>query len=446
MIDFSGYKYIFLVWLLLLIGMVIFIYLHFRPHVFGTSPPRRHFVAGVHEVLLPKVASIRPHSLNLISILVEKSIADGNYPGAVILAGHQGHIIYQGIFGNRRVLPTMAPMRLDTLFDLASLTKVIATTPAVMLLLEQGKLELDAPVARYWPAFAQGGKEAVTLRELLTHLSGLPAQLPHSLQPLNLIIYPGHSKAAVLHKIETLKLIHPPGTHVVYSDINFIILAYLVEIITGERFEDYVLKHIFKPLGMNNTFFLPPVNLLDKIAPTENLNHHLRWGQVHDPTAYAMGGVAGHAGLFSDAEDLGIYAQWLLDRGLIPHSTPPSYLLGPLTILKMTTSQVPLGITEVRGLGWDIDSTFSCRGVLLPTASFGHTGWTGTSIWIDPITQTWVIILTSRTHPTPAKPNPLLHDRSAIADLVAASLIDISPSQLSTTSQGELIRAYGIKH
>lgn len=422
---------------------------------------RRSFPPGVRNVVIPAVPGVRRDLLKNIAPIIEKSIAGGDYPGAVVLAAHRGRMIYRGVFGNRRILPDVAPMRLDTIFDLASLTKVTATTPAIMQLIEEGKLRLDTPVAHYWPAFAQNGKGTITVRELLTHTSGLPPDIPtpELLQILHLppTGFPGqppqrnvnvswHGQQAAMRMVEEVGLIHPPGTTFVYSDINFITLADLVQIITGQRVDQYAAQHIYEPLGMKSTMFNPPASLRDRIAPTQVINGKLRWGQVHDPTATAMGGVSGLAGLFSDAHDLGLYAQALVDGGKIPASVRkkggPAWILGPLTVLKMTTAQTPVGMTEVRGLGWDIDSGFSNRGVLFPGESFGHTGWTGTSIWIDPATKTWLILLTSRTHPTPAPLDQVVFDRRTIANIIAGSLTDIKTQGLSNTGVGERTRAY----
>lgn len=433
----------------------------------GAAPADAHrsFPAGARKVTIPSVPGVRHDLLRNIAPIVEKSIAEGAYPGAVVLAAHRGHVIYRGVFGNRRILPGVAPMRFNTIFDLASLTKVIATTPSVMQLVEEGKLRLDVPVAHYWPAFAQNGKGAVTVRELLTHTSGLPPDIPTPEllellhlpptgfpgQPPNLNVdVPWHGQQAAMRRVEQVSLIHPPGTKFVYSDVNFITLACLVQKITGQRIDQYAHQHLYQPLGMTNTLFNPPASLRDRIAPTQVIDGKLRWGQVHDPTAAAMDGVSGLAGLFSDAHDLGIYAQALLKGGRIPaaarHKGGPRYILGPLTILKMSTPQTPLGMTEVRGLGWDIDSGFTNRGDLFPYGSFGHTGWTGTSIWIDPATQTWLIILTSRVHPTPAPTDQIIYDRRAIANIVAGSLTDIQTTGLSNTGPGELTRAYPRTH
>lgn len=378
-------------------------------------------------MIIPETPGVRADLLKNIAPLVQTSIAMGHYPGAVILAGHRGHIMYQGVFGNRRLLPDVAPMRFDTIFDIASLTKVVATAPAIMQLIEEGKLELDARVAKYWPAFAANGKGQVTVRQLLTHTSGLPAEIHFE------------NSATKLTALQKIKLRHTPGTKFLYSDVDFIVLAHLVEILSGKPFDRYVKQHIFQPLTMTDTFFLPSKKMRERIAPTEMIHHHLYWGEVHDPTAQKQQGVSGNAGLFSTAHDLGLYAQSLLNGGKTIHE---KYFLSPLAISKMTTVQTPKFISETRGLGWDIDSAYANRGVFFPVHSFGHTGWTGTSLWIDPVTQTWVVILTSRTHPTPAHGNPLKHDRNKIANIISASLTDVSQYTQNNTSQGELNRAF----
>jgi CubicO group peptidase (beta-lactamase class C family) len=400
------------------------------------ASPARHFPAGTKEIYIAKQAGVRTDLLNNIAPIVQGSIAAGEYPGAVILVSHRGRIIYRGVFGNRRIMPSVAPMRFNTLFDVASLTKVIATAPAVMQLVEESKLDLDAPVARYWPEFGQNGKSTITVRELLTHTSGLEPDLPSD---DNTIL----GSNAAYHAIEVLKPSYPIGSVFVYSDVNFIVLGYLVERITHQPLQQYARQHIFNLIGMKDTTFLPSNKLQDRIAPTEVVRDKLRWGQVNDPVTYSMNGVSGAAGVFSDASDISLYLQCLLNGGRVTHGKD-NYILGPLTVLKMTTPQTLPGLAEARGLGWDIDSPYANRGVLFPISSFGHTGWTGTSVWVDPVTQTWIIILTSRTHPKPALFNKLITDRREIANIVAGSITDVKTTMQSNTGLGELSRAYGL--
>jgi serine-type D-Ala-D-Ala carboxypeptidase len=399
----------------------------------------RSFPPGAEEIFIANQSNIRQGALANIAPLVKKSIANGYYPGAVILVGHRGHIIYRGVFGNKEITPSVMPMQFDTVFDIASLTKVVVTTTAIMQLIENGQLDLDAPVASYWPDFAKNGKENVTVRELMTHTSGFQAILPAWKVPQD----PSQHYASGLQQVAQMGLINPPGKVFTYSDINFITLGYLVELISGEKLPQYASEHIFQPLKMTSAIFLPPQSERDKIAPTYSPEFQQpRWGQVNDPTTERMGGATGLAGLFMNAHDLGIFLQCIIDSGRI---TENRYLLGPLTVLKMTTPQTPLGMLEIRGLGWDLDSSFSNRGVLLPVGSFGHTGWTGTSVWADPITQTWIIILTSRTHPQLPAKNQLISDRRAIANIVAGSLIDVNIRSLNTTGSGELNNYYNKK-
>jgi CubicO group peptidase (beta-lactamase class C family) len=259
-----------------------------------------------------------------------------------------------------------------TLFDLASLTKVVATTTAVMQLVEQGKIRLEQPVADYWPEFKANGKDEITVRELMTHYSGLRPDL--DLKPE----WSGYDTAMKMIAAESPVV--PPGTRFIYSDINYETLGELVRRVSGEPLDVYCAHHIFGPLGLRDTMFKPPASLRDRIAPTQFQNGtkgKMLWGEVHDPTAYNMGGVAGHAGLFSTAGDLSVFAQMLVNGG----TWQGTRILSPLSVDKMTTAETPFGKMAVRGLGWDIDSPFSSnRGDLFPVGSFGHTGFTGTSI------------------------------------------------------------------
>lgn len=320
--------------------------------------------------------------------VVEASIQRNDMPGAVIAVSQNGETIYREAFGKRAIKPQPEPMTVDTIFDLASVTKPVATATSVMLLIERGKLKLDGKVADYWPAFGANGKGALTLENLLTHTSGLIADNP-------LADY-AQGRDAAFDKICQLKLQAQPGEKFIYSDVNFIVLGHLVELISGEPLDVFARKNIFEPLGMRHTGFKPNESLRAQCAPTEQREGHWMRGEVHDPRAYALGCVAGHAGLFGTADDLLLFARMLLEGG---KSATGQQVLKPETIRLMTAPRpVPGG---QRALGWDVNTSFSRnRGDLFPKGkSFGHTGFTGTSIWIDPESKSAVVFLSNRVHP-----------------------------------------------
>ncbi len=350
--------------------------------------------------------------LGEVDSIIQQSIADGNIPGAVLLVGHDGAVIYRKAYGERALEPRREAMTLDTIFDLASLTKVIATTTAVMQLFEQGKVRLNDPVAKYLPEFAQNGKEDITVRQLLTHYSGLAPDLD--------LKTPWEGKETAYRMAFAETPAQAPGSQFTYSDINFVVLGALVERVSGETLDAYAARHIFAPLKMMHTRYAPPAAWRLKIAPTQyDENEHMLRGVVHDPTARRMGGVAGHAGLFSTADDLATFAQALLDGG--------GAILSAVTVKKMTQPEQPPSSPVLRGFGWDIDSPFSSnRGDLLPVGSFGHTGFTGTSIWIDPTTRTYIILLTNAVHPR-GKGN-VVGLRTKVATEIAAAL-KLAPSE-----------------
>ena len=321
--------------------------------------------------------------LSVLDPIVNDAIAQQQIPGAVLIVGHDGQVVYRKAYGSRAIVPRREPMTLDTIFDCASLTKPIATTTALMQLWEQGKFRMADPVARYLPEFAQNGKQDITIRQLLVHYSGLPEDLD--------LTNKWEGKETAYRMAFEMAPDRPPGSAFVYSDVNFIVLGALVEKLSGASLDEYAAQHIFAPLDMKETRFLPPVSWLPRIAPTEDENHRPLHGVVHDPTARRMGGVAGHAGVFSTADDLAIFAQALLDGGRGVLTSP--------TIAKMTAPQQPPTSTSLRGFGWDIDSPWSTnRGELLPVGSFGHTGFTGTSLWIDPATKTYIVLMTNAVH------------------------------------------------
>ena len=352
-----------------------------------------------------------PNRLAVVDSIVQEAIHAGQIPGAVVLVWHNGQVLYRKAFGYRALEPRRELMTVDTVFDLASLTKVVATTTAVMQLVEKGEVRLNDPVAKYIPEFAQNGKEDITVRGLLTHYSGLEPDLD--------LTHPWQGRDTAFSMAFAEKPVNPPGSRFVYSDINFITLGALVERVSKVELDKYCAQNIFTPLKMARTRFLPPATWVPKIAPTEydEQNQMLR-GVVHDPSARRMGGVAGQAGLFSTADDLSKFA-----RALIAGSS----VLPSLLVEKMSTPQQPPAAHELRGFGWDIDSPFSTnRGELLPVGSFGHTGFTGTSLWIDPTTRTYIILLTNAVHPRGKGSAVAL--RTKLATAVTAALA-LTPSE-----------------
>jgi len=363
--------------------------------------------------------------LKEIDASISLAISDGHCPGGVLWLERNG-AAYHKAFGNRAIEPAREPMTEDTLFDAASLTKVVATTPAIMKLTEEGKLDLGAPVSRYIPEFSGGGKEAVTVRHLMTHTSGLRPDL--SLDT----VWKGVERAIELACAETL--ITPPGTAFRYSDINFILLGEIVHRVSGQPLDQFCRAEIFSPLKMNDTQFLPPASLRARVAPTERLKASTNGsstsdlaapdilrGVVHDPTSRRMGGVAGHAGLFTTAADLARYSRMMLNRGELEGVR----VFKPETVALMTSVQTSESAPARRGLGWDIDSPYAGpRGEWLPIGSYGHTGWTGGSLWIDPFSRTFIIFLSNRNHPTEA--GNVIPLRRTIGTLAAEAVRDFN--------------------
>ncbi|HKD84361.1 MAG TPA: exo-beta-N-acetylmuramidase NamZ domain-containing protein [Terriglobales bacterium] len=363
-----------------------------------------------------KPAGEAPTGFAALDAIIKNGIANNNTAGAVLLVAHNGSVVYRKAFGNRTAAPNPEPMTVDTIFDLASLTKVVATTTCVMRLEQLGQIKLNDPIAKYIPDFAQNGKEDVTIRMLLTHYSGLPADLDFK-QPWNGTAE-GYSRA------NAAKLVNPPGSTFLYSDVGFVVLGELVEKVGGMPLDQYAQTYVFGPLGMSSTRFNPPASWGPRTAATQRDEHTgqtLR-GTVHDPTARQMNGVSGDAGVFSTADDVAKFAQCILNGG--------APILSPLIVEKMTTPQQPANMANVRGLGWDIDSPFSSnRGELLPVGSFGHTGFTGTSLWIDPTTNTYIILLTNSTL---VKDGNVIGLRTEIATAVAAAL-NLDPTEEQKT-------------
>lgn len=329
-------------------------------------------------------AKFREEKLRAIDETVEAAIADRKCPGAVVWL-ERDRAVYRKAFGNRALSPVEQAMTEDTIFDAASLTKVVATTPAVMLLVERGQVDLDGPVAKYIPEFAKEGKEPITVRHLMTHTSGLRAGIG---------AFEGGTETAILLACRE-KLVNPIGAQFLYSDINYILLGEIVHRVSGKPINRFAMDEIFVPLKMRNTGYLPLTEWRERIAPTEKEGTNILRGVVHDPTARRMDRVAGHAGVFTTAADLARFARMMLNYGELDGVR----LFKPETVRLMTSVQTPPGMTARRGLGWDIDTSFSGpRGSLFPVGSYGHTGFTGTTMWIDPFSKTFVILLTNSVH------------------------------------------------
>ncbi|RUL88613.1 exo-beta-N-acetylmuramidase NamZ domain-containing protein [Tautonia sociabilis] len=345
---------------------------------------------------------------------VSSAVAEGQVPGAVVVVGRRGRIALAEAIGLRAVEPEAEPMTRDSVFDMASLTKPVATATSVMILWERGLIDLDEPITTYLPEFASNGKEAITVEMLLRHRAGLI--------PDNPIGDYEHGVEEAWRRLADIDLVGPPGDRFRYSDVGFLILGRLVERVSGQPLDEFAREHVFTPLGMADTTFLPLDRGIDpsRIAPTERDGDSFFRGVVHDPRSRALGGVAGHAGLFATADDLAIYAQTLLDGGVGSNGTR---ILAPPTVRAMIDpDDTPEG--ERRGLGWDLATGYSApRGDRFGPRSFGHTGFTGTSIWIDPDTETFVILLTSRLHPGGDKPSPTAL-RRRVASLVASAIVD----------------------
>jgi uncharacterized protein YbbC (DUF1343 family)/CubicO group peptidase (beta-lactamase class C family) len=366
---------------------------------------------------------------------MEQAVKDGLIPGGVLVVGHEGKVVHRKAYGSRAVVPAREAMTVDTIFDLASLSKVVGTTPAIMKLFEQGKIRLIDPVTVYLPEF-QGGKSDITVRDLLTHFSGLRPDL--DLEPA----WSGYETG--IRKALVDKPTYPPGQRFVYSDINFELLGEIVRRVSGKPLDEYAREQVFQPLGMAETMYRPPASLRARIAPTEidaSTGQPLR-GVVHDPTTRYMGGVAGHAGVFSTASDLARYAEMWLGLG----ERAGVRMFSPLTVKKFTEPSSPPDQPALRGLGWDIDTSYSsARGELFPIGSYGHLGYTGTSLWIDPASKSYVILLTNYVHPKSGKNlSPL---RRSIGTIAAAAL-GVMPgvsSQVNLVGYNEALESAGAR-
>ncbi|HVN63644.1 MAG TPA: serine hydrolase domain-containing protein, partial [Candidatus Binataceae bacterium] len=375
--------------------------------------------------IAPTTAAAELHNadLNPIAQIVHHEIAAGRIPGAVIEIGQGDRLVYRNAFGCREREPACVAMMPDAVFDLASLTKPVATAAAIMRLRDLGKVDLDLPAAKYWPAFGRNGKERITIRELMTHYSGLRADLDLRRK------WQGYESA--LELIEAERPVHPPGTRYLYSDINFEVLGEIVRRISGLPLNEFCRANIFLPLHMADTGFKPAGTELAEIAPTGYSHGKLLLGEVNDPSADRMGGIAGHAGLFSTADDLAKFSRMMLDGGRLG----PAQILSDRAIDLMTMPESPPDASRMRGLGWDLAAPLaSNRDRLAPVGSYGHTGFTGTMVWIDPVSATYVIVLTNRTYPYGRGDAAPL--RKAILSLISNRLGPVSESEVAAKCPG----------
>jgi uncharacterized protein YbbC (DUF1343 family)/CubicO group peptidase (beta-lactamase class C family) len=381
----------------------------------------------------PESVSLSTTSLSQMDKLIADEISNKRLPGAVVLVARKGHIAWRKSYGQRALEPKRESMTPDTIFDLASLTKVVATATSIMILVERGKLRLSDPVWLHLPELKGEGRDRITIEHLLTHVSGYAPDFDLTER------WTGYDEA--IKRLVKEPLRNPPGSRFTYSDIGYITLGEVVARASGMSLDRFAEKNIFEPLRMNDTGFRPASALQTRIAPTEKRRGQMSYlgdtaanagaegdtwlrGEVHDPTSYRMKGVAGHAGLFSTAGDLAIYCQMILNGG----SYGGVRILAPLTVAEMTRPRIVSNSGATRGLGWDINTTFSInRGDLFPLGSFGHTGFTGTSMWLDPASDMFVVFLSNRVHPDgKGDVGPL---RGKVASIVAGSVTDTAVVQ-----------------
>ena len=379
-------------------------------------------------VARPESVGMSSQRLARMDEVIAQAIARHETPGAVVLVARQGRVVWRKAYGSRSLVPAEERMTTDTIFDVASLTKILATATSLMILIERGQLRLNDTAAQYIPELKGEGRERVTIEQLLTHTSGFAPDFDLSER------WSGYDEA--IRRLGNERLRNQPGTRFLYSDLNYVILGEIVHRASGMMLDEFSRKNIFGPLGMRDTGFKPLASLRARIAPTEQLRGAMSYlggsgaqtngagerilrGEVHDPTSFRMGGVAGHAGLFSTADDLAIFCQMILNGG----EYGGVRILSPMTVAAMTRPRAVSDDGSARGLGWDIATIFSLnRGDIFPLGSFGHTGFTGTSIWIDPATQSFVIFLSNRVHPDGR--GDVVPLRGKVASIVASSILN----------------------
>ena len=379
----------------------------------------------------PSAVGMSAARLATIDRVIERGIRAGGYPGAAVVVGRKGAAVWEKGFGGLGwTREEGAVVAERTIYDLASLTKVVGTTTAVMILFDEGKLRLDDPVVKYIPEFAGGAKDQVTIRMLLEHRSGLPA----GRDLWRMTQTPDEARAAVI----STPLFAAPGQYYEYSDLGADMLGFVVEAVSGQKLDQFLEQRVFTPLGMTDTRFRPDVSLRGRIAPTELTpprGYPLR-GEVHDENAYALGGVAGHAGLFSTASDLAVFAQMMLNGG--------SYN-GTRIVADSTVKLFTRRAAGTRALGWDTCGGHGSCGKYLGDNAYGHTGFTGTSLWIDPDREMFVVLLTNRVHAARARrPAKVISDvRADLADAAELAVTDLEGGMLDMPKSFRADRAVG---
>lgn len=364
-----------------------------------TLVPAAPSAVGMSDALVPRLDSV-----------ITAAIADHASPGATIAVARRGRLVALKGYGHTDWAEGAPATTDSTMYDMASLTKVVATTTAAMILEEEGRLDIERTVASYLPEYDVPDKRAITVRMLLTHTSGIKSNFP--------LWKEAKGREAYFAGMVTFPLANPPGTRAEYTDWNMVLMQFVIERITGQTLDQFLGARVFGPLGMRDSRYNPPESLKPRIAPTETEDFRggQVWGVVHDETAWVLGGVSGNAGLFSSARDLAVFVQMLLNGG----SYGGTQLLHPATIARWTARQ---RADASRALGWDTPAPQSSAGRYFSARSFGHTGFTGTSIWADPEKQLFVVLLTNRVNPTRdnQKVGPL---RRAVADVVQESVLD----------------------
>jgi CubicO group peptidase (beta-lactamase class C family) len=376
------------------------------PYGHGLEIPKRDMTLRAAR---PEDVGFRADAMAAVDSVVERAVADGAFPGGVVAVGKDGALAHLRAFGRLSYEADATEVRADTIYDLASLTKIVATTTAAMILVDEGRLDLSRPVSAFLPRFRGAGKEKVTVESLLTHSSGLDWWAP--------LYQDTKGRQAYVEKVQAMELVYPPGTKSLYSDLGLVLLGEVLERVAGEPLDAFAAKRILEPLGMKDTRYRPGPDLLERIAPTEKDPWRARVlrGEVHDENAFAMGGVAPQAGLFGTAPDLARFAQMMLNGGVLEHKR----IVGREVVERFTRRA---GIPDSsRALGWDTAHAGSSAGDRLSPRSFGHTGFTGTSMWIDPERNMFIILLTNRVHPT-RENNAIRGVRRALADAVVDGL------------------------